>query len=525
MAFETKSAWSELKPYSDLVNTAGMEPRQYQISIIKSIESGASELIVLPTGLGKTIIAMFAIAMALYKGKRAIMLAPTKPLSIQHYESAIEILKLNPDEILLLTGTTKASKRLGSSAKAKVIIGTPQTISNDLQSGRMSMEDFGIAVLDECHHAVGRYAYTYIANECRLKGVQLVGLTASPGSDRKKITDLIDTLGVARIEAKSSFDPDVAPYIKGNDTETIYVENSAVVKSIAAMLKPLINQHLRKLYETGLSPSPEFDKMPKKRLLMMGDHIKRLNSSNYKFAAIFHYVYVLDLLHAYDLALTEGLYPFVNYIDGLRNRDKKSKVVESILKNQQLINAVNAANSAIDAGEEHPKMLELLRFLKNGLDGKSAMVFAQYRSTIRSIVKLLTDNGVKAHGFVGRKEGVKQSEQDSIINAFRNGEFNVLVATSVGEEGLDIPAVDYVIFYEPIPSEIRSIQRKGRTGRFRIGKVMILVAKDTKDEAYLMISRIREKRMFDTIIKLKEQIENGRYKPGKKKGQTRLKNA
>lgn len=522
MALETKSSWSELKPYSDLINTAGMEPRQYQISIIKTIENGTSELVVLPTGLGKTIIAMFAIAMALYKGKRAIMLAPTKPLSIQHYESAIEILKLNPEDILLLTGTTKASKRSESAAKARVIIGTPQTISNDLQSGRMSMEDFGIVIMDECHHAVGRYAYTYIANECKLKGVQLIGLTASPGSDRKKIVDLIDTLGVSKIEAKNSLDPDVAPYIKGNDTETVYVENSDIIKSIAAALKPLINQHMRKLYDTGLSPSPEFERMPKKRLLMMGDHIKRLNSSNYKFAAIFHYVYVLDLLHAYDLVLTEGLYPFVNYIEALRERDKKSKVVESILKSPQLNSAISMANAAIDAGEEHPKMLALLRLLRNELNGKSAIVFAQYRSTIRSIVKLLTDNGVKAQGFVGRKEGIKQSEQDGIISTFRNRGFDVLVATSVGEEGLDIPAVDYVIFYEPIPSEIRSIQRKGRTGRFRVGKVVILVAKDTKDEAYLMISRIREKRMFDTIIKIKEQIESGRYKPGKKKGQRRL---
>ncbi len=522
MAPDTKIAWSELKPYSDLVNTDDIEPRQYQISIIKSIEGGTSELIVLPTGLGKTVIAVFAIAMALYKGRRAIMLAPTKPLSVQHYESAVKMLKLNPDDILLLTGTTKAGKRSEMASKARVIIGTPQTVSNDLRSGRIDMGDFGIVVLDECHHAVGRYAYTYIADECKFKGVQLVGLTASPGSDRKKVVELIEALGATRIEAKSSFDADVAPYIKGNDTQTIYVENSRIVKSIMATLKSIINQRLRKLYEVGLSPTPEFDRVPKKRLLMIGDHIKRLNSSNYKFAAIFNYVYVLDLMHAYDLISTEGLYPFVNYIESLRDREKRSKAVDSILKNPQLIAAVNAANSALDSKEEHPKMGALMHFLKTELNGKSAMVFAQYRSTIRSIVKLLTDNGIKAQGFVGKKEGIKQSEQESTIRRFRDGEFNVLVATSVGEEGLDIPAVDYVVFYEPIPSEIRNIQRRGRTGRFRIGKVVILVAKGTKDEAYLMISRVREKRMFDTIIKLKEQIESGKYRPGKKAGQVKL---
>ena len=46
-----------------------------------------------------------------------------------------------------------------------------------------------------------------------------------------------------------------------------------------------------------------------------------------------------------------------------------------------------------------------------------------------------------------------------------------LVATSIAEEGLDIPEVDLVVFYEPIPSEIRYIQRRGRTGRKTAGNV------------------------------------------------------
>ena len=83
----------------------------------------------------------------------------------------------------------------------------------------------------------------------------------------------------------------------------------------------------------------------------------------------------------------------------------------------------------------------------------------------------------------------------------------MLVATSIGEEGLDIPAVDAVIFYEPIPSEIRNIQRKGRAGRMKFGQVIILVASRTKDETYLMISRLREKRMRDLVLKIKQRLE------------------
>ncbi len=101
--------------------------------------------------------------------------------------------------------------------------------------------------------------------------------------------------------------------------------------------------------------------------------------------------------------------------------------------------------------------------------------------------------------FVGQSsrtdKGLKQQEQKEILDQFRTGEHNILVASSVAEEGLDIPAVDLVVFYEPIPSEIRSIQRRGRTGRSEVGRVVILIAKDSRDEAYLWAERSREKKM------------------------------
>jgi len=65
----------------------------------------------------------------------------------------------------------------------------------------------------------------------------------------------------------------------------------------------------------------------------------------------------------------------------------------------------------------------------------------------------------------------------------------------VGEEGIDVPATDMVLFYEPVPSEIRSIQRKGRTGRARRGRVVVLMARGTRDEAYYWISDRKEKTM------------------------------
>ena len=133
-----------------------------------------------------------------------------------------------------------------------------------------------------------------------------------------------------------------------------------------------------------------------------------------------------------------------------------------------------------------------------------AIVFTQYRDTAQHIVDTLKSNGIKASRFVGqaKKEGdvgMKQEEQAQVLESFRRGEFSVLVATSIAEEGLDIPEVDLVIFYEPIPSERRDIQRRGRTGRRSSGSVIILAAKDTIDERYLNASKRRIEKMNQTL--------------------------
>ncbi|MCL4374074.1 MAG: DEAD/DEAH box helicase [Candidatus Marsarchaeota archaeon] len=500
------ASWDELSPYSRLLNIDGMEPRQYQISIARSIYNGDSTLVILPTGLGKTLIAALAMARALHQGKKAIFLAPTKPLSEQHFSTMRKLLNVGTDAMVLLTGSMQRKKRIEVEQQAKVIVGTPQTVANDLKRAALSLDNVGLVVFDECHRAVGKYSYTYIANECKLRGIQVVGLTASPGSDKRKISVLVDTLGIRNIEVRTSTDMDVAPYVMQKDTSVIYVEKSGTVNAIASLLKPVIDEHLQALYSNGLSPFKNFEHMPKGRLLEIGDYIMKLEARNYRFMAIFHYAYVLHLAHAYDLITTEGIAPFLGYMKGLDEKAEKSRNVRSILSNSSVVAARKIASQAEERGEEHPKMAALVSLLNGNLKGESVIVFAQYRSTIKKIVSLLSSNDIKAVAFVGKKEGVTQAHQQQTISEFKDSLFRVLVTTSIGEEGLDIPAVDAVVFYEPIPSEIRNIQRKGRAGRLKYGKVFILVTLGTRDEAYLMISRIKEKRMYDIIMRMKDKL-------------------
>jgi ERCC4-related helicase len=291
----------------------------------------------------------------------------------------------------------------------------------------------------------------------------------------------------------------------------VHVDKTTEIDAIMSLLKPVIEEHLQKLYEKGLSPFKYIERLPKGRLIELGNNIKKIHASGYRFSAMFNYVYVLDLLHAYDLAATEGLYPFVAYMQGLRNRESKSRVVESILKNNSVVQAESIATDALAKGSEHPKMFKAIQIIKENYDNKSVIVFVQYRSTIKKLVDLMRLNGIEARGFVGKKEGVTNVDQAHIISDFRAGRFKVLVATSIGEEGLDIPAVDAVIFYEPVVSEIRNIQRKGRTARFRYGEVVILITKDTKDEAYHMIAKMKERKMKELVMRIKSQLDRGTY--------------
>ncbi|MGC8999354.1 MAG: helicase-related protein, partial [Candidatus Bathyarchaeia archaeon] len=129
------------------------------------------------------------------------------------------------------------------------------------------------------------------------------------------------------------------------------------------------------------------------------------------------------------------------------------------------------------------------------------LIFTQYRDTATHLVeKLKTVPGVRVERFVGQAskhndKGLTQEEQTERIRMLEKGELNVLVATSIAEEGLDMPAVDHVIFYEPIPSEIRYIQRRGRTGRKAPGKVTILAANESLDMIYFYASKKRVEKM------------------------------
>ncbi len=503
-----------------LIKEKTVENRLYQqILTVRVLEKG-NTLVVAPTGLGKTVIAALVAAERLrrFPEGKVLILAPTKPLAVQHAETFRKIMKIG--EIGVVTGSTPPEKREKLYKELKIIAATPQTIENDLLTGRLSLEDFVLVVFDEAHRAVGNYSYVYIAKEYmrQAKDPLILAMTASPGGDPEKVQEVVQNLFIKNIEIKTPYDPDVRPYVHKIVINWREVELHPKHLEAIRYVKNAIRERLRKLKEIGLIETADVTKYSRKDYLaLQGNLAKALETERREiyWEALSLVAQLVKLDHALELLEAQGTVPFISFVEKIKLRSlqpRAPKADKALARDENLLIAYDIAKKLAKEGYVHSKVDELKKILhayfKKNPDSK-AIVFVQYRDTASYLVEVLSKiPGVKPVRFVGqaskgRDKGLSQKEQKRIIEEFREGKHNVLVATSVAEEGLDIPAVDLVVFYEPVPSEIRWIQRRGRTGRFGRGTVVVLVAKGTRDEAYYWAARIRERKMLETLRKLK----------------------
>lgn len=518
--FMYNSASTGLKFISHpLLKDGVVERRRYQIAIAEEAKRD-SLMVVLPTGLGKTTIALLVLVERVKRGK-ILFLAPTRPLVEQHSSLLKEVLTIDASLIQTFTGTVLADRRAKLWDNAKIIISTPQIIENDLLSNRIELSDVALLIFDECHRAVGNYSYVYIAEKYmkQAKEPLVLGMTASPGSDKEKIMEICTSLGVARVESRTEYDADVAPYIFKKDFEWRGIDVPMEIKKLKRILDEVLEERIVELQKLGFIRKKKSRDVSKTELLELRKVIAaqlatRKHADLYK--ALSLQAEVLKIKHAIDLIETQGVFALRRYFERLRNEalsPEGSKAAKRLLKDNKFVEAMSTVASYEG---EHPKLNALIEILHAEFcinPDLRIIVFTNYRDTAEMIISALHDaksekEGIRAVKFIGQAskaedKGLKQREQVEIINKFKEGVYNVLVATSVAEEGLDIPATDLVLFYEPIPSAIRSIQRKGRTARKKIGKVIVLIAKGTKDEAYYWLSRSKECEMRRRISEMR----------------------
>ena len=495
------------------------EPRLYQQTILATAVK-KNTLVVLPTGLGKTNIAVLLAANRLtnYPGSKILILAPTRPLCDQHVSSMQKNLEIEEDQVQLFTGMIPPAKRADLWKKSKVIVSTPQGLENDIISEKISLKDVSLLVFDEAHRAVGDYSYAFIAKQYHRKAEhpRILGLTASPGSDQEKIKEVCKNLFIEEIEIRSYGDPDVQPYIKEIDVEWVKLDFPPEFMQVRNFLRNSFEEKLETIKKLGYMYG-NVSSYSKTSILELQRGMYARMSSGEKDYGVMRSVSLLaealKLQHALELVETQGIRPLWEYFQKLEEDASKTKVkaVQNLVKDLNFRSAYIRTKELIAAGKEHPKIGALKKIILEELLKKKdvkIIIFNQYRDSTNNIKSVLDSLDVKSKIFVGQTKkkdtGMSQKKQKQVIEEFRNGEFNCLIATCVAEEGLDIPAVDLVIFYEPVPSAIRTVQRRGRTGRQEKGRVIVLVTKKTRDEANLWSSVHKEKRMYSIIHSMKK---------------------
>lgn len=549
-----------------LIKPQSLEDREYQLSIaLHAAEDNT--LVVLPTGLGKTAVALLSSAMRLKKcGGKVLVLAPTKPLVDQHKKLFMDKLILphsdsgkiqedayelnnsesesesesfdkedseksgskKPDDgifsgFAMFTGETDAKKRLMMWNSATVILATPQVIKNDIIAGRYNLKDVSLLIVDECHRAVGNYAYVFITEEYQktAKNPLILGMTASPGSKEEKLMEVCQNLYVKIVETRTETDTDVRPYIHERDIKYVNIELPPELEFAVITLKRLLEDRLSLLSSAGyIVPHPE--KLTMAALNGINGQIQRniLNKNTDAYMAASIHAEIMKIRHAIALAESQGsdiLKLYLNKLAAEGTAPSGTKASRRLVRDPLFVSLINES----DKWEEEllPKFETARKIVSTQLEefpDSRVIIFANFRDTVSLLCDYMVKSGIDARKFIGQaskdsSKGLSQKKQIETLANFREGEFKVLVATSVGEEGLDVPSTDLVIFYESVPSEIRSIQRKGRTGRHGTGSIIVLVTKGTSDETFTHVSRVREKSMKKGISLLsktaKEQNE------------------
>ncbi|MGC8600996.1 MAG: DEAD/DEAH box helicase family protein [Thermoprotei archaeon] len=497
-------------------------PREYQLNIYRNAIK-KNTLVVLPTGLGKTVIAALVAAKRFeeYPDEKVVVLAPTRPLAEQHASTFKRFIEIADSEVL--TGETSPEIRKWKWNHSQFVFMTPQALENDLRSGRYDLSGVSLMVFDEAHHAVGDYPYVFIASKYveQASHPLVLGLTASPGYSKEHLEEILSNLHIERVEARDETSPDVAAYVKEITEKRVVLDLPPELLSIGDAFDEISEKYIDRLSALGIRFRVR--EVPVKYLLDVQEGLRRKiesgSADSTDFQAYGFLNNVIRVKHAKLLLEVEGVSSALSYMDEMEDEVLQgggTRSLKMLINDKKWIEAKGRLKALRESGMEHPKVPALLSVVSEELSNPNSkiLVFTHYRETARVLSSILEGvKGARPAPFLGQakkgdEKGMSQRDQMRVLEDFRSGLINVLVATQVAEEGLDVENCDLVIFYDNVPSAIRLIQRRGRTGRKKEGKIIVLIAKGTADETYHWIS-LRRRGTMGRLISSQERYLSG----------------
>lgn len=495
------------------------EIRDYQYSIVaRGLYHNL--LVALPTGLGKTFIAATIMLnwFRWTKDAQLVFVAPTKPLVSQQVKACFGIVGIPPSATTMLTGGTPPGVRAEEWLSKRVFFMTPQTIINDLKAGICDPKRIVLLVVDEAHRATGGYAYVEVVKFLNRfnSSFRVLALTATPGSSIESVQEVISGLGISRIEIRTEESLDIRQYVHSRKVDTMLFDCSEEM----VMLMDLFAKALQPVLDKLCAMNAYWQKDPM-TLTPYGCNQaqQKWNASDagrkahigVKVMVNTIFSLLATLAHGIELLKFHGIGPFYHKIVGFRDEDgenarKGGKYRKQIVESMQFQTMMSRIQSWINKPDfvGHPKLdylqsIVLRHFADAGDDrgaseklGTRIMVFVHYRESAEEIARVLKRNEpmVRPHVFVGQasskgSKGMDQKTQLEVIKKFQEGIYNTLVATSIGEEGLDIGEVDLIVCYDASASPIRMLQRMGRTGRKRAGNIVMTLMKGKEETNFI----------------------------------------
>ncbi|KAJ5086119.1 hypothetical protein N7532_010890 [Penicillium argentinense] len=494
-------------------------------------------LVALPTGLGKTFIAATIMLnwFRWTKDAQIIFVAPTKPLVSQQVSACLDIAGIPRSQTTMLTGGAAPGIRAEEWQAKRVFFMTPQTLINDLKTGIADPKRIVLLVVDEAHRATGGYAYVEVVKFLRRynRSFRVLALTATPGSTVESVQAVIDGLDISRVEIRTENSIDIRDYVHARNIEIETFENSEemlfCMELLSTTLRPLVEQLTTLNAYWGRDPMAltAYGLTMARQKWMQSDAGRNANFGlKGKVNAIF--TVLASLAHAIDLLKFHGIVPFYRHLQHFKSNtdgQKSGKWQKEVVQDDSFKKLMGHLEPWSKNPEfiGHPKLEYLKSVILNhfmdageGQDtGDSSaqpatrvMIFVHFRDSAEEVTRVLQRYApmIRPHIFVGQSsakgsEGMDQKTQLKIIEEFKGGTYNTIVATSIGEEGLDIGEVDLIVCYDSSASPIRMLQRMGRTGRKRAGNITLLLMKGKEEDSYIKAK--------DNYEKMQQMIANG----------------
>lgn len=455
-------------------------------------------------------------------------MAPTRPLVTQQIEACHKITGIPKKDCVEITGKHNKAMRNKLWQTKRIFFATPQTVQSDLNSEDFPFRSIRLIVVDEAHKAKGKYAYTEVIQSIvnRNSIFRVLALSATPGRHINDVVEVVRNLLISHVEIRRETSIDVAPYVHKRQIKTEVIPLGGRLKEIRDEFVIIADKYVRRLYDCdAIHGAP--NSLTKAFLFMQHRRYResaanRHNSNDSQIMSDFSMA--VSLFHALELLEKHGLRIFLNYFDDDTNvtRDKFFLAKDRALKifidklrdemgpNPFAINDESLPNGSIiempqnfDFG--HPKFNILQKYLIEHFSNNQesqVIIFCEYRDSVLLLHRLLLQNRplIKPKIIVGKSSNalgfrtVTEKQQKFAMQNFRDGIVNTLIATCVAEEGIDVGEVDLIICFDiSTANPQRFVQRIGRTGRKREGRIIALVTEGLEQDTLKSVLANKDK--------------------------------